>query len=97
MIEIVEKIEVNSKIRTTVPGKKYSRYPMESLVLPGPRRNDEPTPEPRSNQKISGEPSAPTIRLRCRRKRTISRRHKETEASRKSLIDPPRIDGRYGQ
>ena len=43
MIEIVAKIAVNSRISTSEPGKKYSRY--ESRAAPSPaRRNDGPKP-----------------------------------------------------
>jgi len=65
-----EKMEVKRTIIKTVPGKKYSRYPVSRA--PDAGRNELPKPDPRRNQKIKGVPKAPTTRLRWRRKRTIS-------------------------
>ena len=50
------------------------------------------------NVGFSGDAKAPTIRLRCRRKRTISRRHSADALSRNEpVIRPPRIDDPCGR
>ncbi len=51
MIEIVAKIAVNSRIKTSEPGKKYSRYETDCSPAPG-KRNEGPKPAPNSSQKI---------------------------------------------
>src|SRR5258708_30745926 len=45
-----------------------------------------PSPEPIRNQKRTGGPSAPTTRLRWRKKRTSSRRQRVPAAKRKFFI-----------
>ena len=60
MIDTVEKIAVNSRISTTVPGKKYRMNPPST---PGAAKLS-PKPDPISSQKTSGVASAPMMRLR---------------------------------
>src|SRR5262245_1654791 len=86
MIEMVEKIDVNSRISASVPGKEYSRYP--SPPSDSGALNELPTPDPMSSQKTSGVPSAPTIRLRCRKNRTISLRPRVDTARKKFMVAP---------
>jgi len=66
MMEIVEKIDAKSRIWTSDPEKGY---------------HIDWTPQPMSAQKISGVPRAPMMRLRCRKNRTRSRRHRLRAAS----------------
>ena len=73
--EIVEKIAVNSRIITIVPGKKYSMYP-RSPVTPPPEKLW-PIPAPMSSQNTIGVASAPITRFGWRTNRTSSRWAKE--------------------
>src|SRR5690606_2676616 len=68
-IEIVEKMAVNSRIITSVPGKKCA-YPRFTC-----RR-----PSLNNNQKMIGCPKAPKTRFFWRKKRTNSRQHKVATA-----------------
>src|SRR5262245_12812500 len=68
--EMFEKMDVKRRIMSTVPGKKYSRYPVSRP--PDDGRKEFPKPDPIRSQKTTGVPKAPTTRLRWRRKRTIS-------------------------
>jgi hypothetical protein len=62
MTEMFEKMDVKRMIINTVPGKKYSRYPVSRA--PDAGRKELPNPEPMRSQKMSGVPRAPTTRLR---------------------------------
>ena len=79
MIEIVAKMAVNSRISTSVPGKKYSRY--DKAFRGGRAVGTTDRPAPNSSQKISGWPTAPNTRFRWRKKRTNSRAGERQAAS----------------
>ncbi len=80
MIEIVEKIAVESKMKSTVPGKKNCKNVVPAGIPS--KWKLRPIPAPRKTQNKSGVKKALVTRCRCRRKRTSSRRHSDAAGSR---------------
>jgi hypothetical protein len=88
MIEIDEKIAVNSTINKRLPGKKYSRKLGPTAAAESvPSRKLRDRPAPNSSQNTSGVPIEPTIRFRWRKNRTISRQASAVTARQAELAE----------
>ena len=85
VIETDEKIAVNIRIKTSVPGKKYSRNEGPSVAT----WKLWCKPAPKSNQNNKGVPIAPTTRLGCRKNRINSLQlNVETTSQGRTAGDP---------